>query len=317
MCAWKPLKTHVGGTLVDGVPNYLVESLSDWIEDAEFALRVGWTHNVAAQNDRDAFMQRFDRQRRNRSGLTECTTRYFIMEHYSICPDDVLDYLDYVLAMLCELEEIDAPDPFSYEARITGSDPGRTITKQGKQHLLDTLDNYLKEVGSKWRVGQRGDYIGLVERVNPTVDEAADKAMSEAGDAGTLLAESWGQLFGRNPNPSEAYRTTVKAVEAATKPYLCPKDDQYTLGKGLRAMRDQHQGYVIDVLDDHPGNTPPHNVDGGVIQLMMRSIWESQHDRHAGNGDSTPITSKEARAAIFLAVPIIQAFHDGLVSKPK
>lgn len=308
------MKTHINDTLVDGVPNYLVDSLSDWIEDAEFALRVGWTKNLAARNDRDAFIQRFDRQHRDRSGLTDCATRDFIMKHYVIFPDDVLDYLDYVLAMLCELDEIDAPDPFSYVARITGPEPGRTITKQSKQRLLDTLDNYLKEGGSKWRVGQRGDFIGLVERVNPTVDEAADKVMSEAGNAGTLLAESWGQLFGRNPNPSEAYRTTVKAVEAATKPYLCPKDDRYTLGKGLGAMRDQHQGYVIDA-QDAPSNIPPHNVDGGVIQLMMRSIWESQRDRHAGDNDSAPITSEEARAAIYLAVPIIQAFQDGLVSK--
>jgi hypothetical protein len=316
---WKPLRQQLDQTLVQGVQEYMFDPLSSWIEEAEELLSVQGYRGKTASPARESFVYDFDcmSHRRSKLSTTSSTDRFRVLLLIDLddeesreadyvyapsdAPDMMLDYIDYLLRHLREAQNDSTKSDYTHERC---------------QELCSNLDHILERAGSAWRTGLRNHHYGLVERVNPTVDEAADKAMSEAGDAGTLLAESWGQLFGRNPNPSEAYRTTVKAVEAATKPSLCPNDDRYTLGKGLSAMRNQHQCYVIDVRDDQ-GNTPPHNVDGGVIQLMMRSIWESQRDRHAGNSDSAPITSEEARAAIYLAVPIIQAFHDGLVYKPE
>lgn len=147
------------------------------------------------------------------------------------------------------------------------------------------------------------------------MDEAADKAMSECGDAGELLAEAWRQLFGRSPNPTEAYNTVMRALDETTKHTLSPNNPQATLGQSLTNMRNQHWQYVIEAKEKDnlkPGEKS-HNVDGGVIQLMLRTIMENHDTRHAAG----EITSEQARSAIFLAVPIIQAFHDGLVSKPE
>ncbi|KAE8127307.1 hypothetical protein DDE84_02555 [Bifidobacterium tibiigranuli] len=139
--------------------------------------------------------------------------------------------------------------------------------------------------------------------------------MSEGDEAGNLLALAWHQLFGRNPNSAVAYSTTVKALEAATKNSIAPKDEKYTLGKGLSNMRNQQWHYAIEA-DLGETAESPRNVDGGVIQLMMRSIWEAQHDRHGAVEGTNSISPEEARAAIFLAVPVIQAFHDKLVVRP-
>ena len=37
--------------------------------------------------------------------------------------------------------------------------------------------------------------------------------MSGSGEAGILLAQAWRELYGMDPDPSEAYRHAVRAIE--------------------------------------------------------------------------------------------------------
>lgn len=292
---WKPLNHNHDEALYDGIPDFMLESLIDWVIDAEFKMGVA----EMEPSNRADFIHEFDRLDKFPSGLSTNGTATVFQLNSKQNPNLLLNYIDFIL---CQLGNLDDGEKTRQDIR-------------GEIHeLINDLDTILSQSGSKWRVGERRGHVGLVERVNPSMDKAADKVMRESGDAGDLLAKAWHELFGRNPNPSLAYSTVVKALELATNDYLSPNDSKYTLGKGLSVMREQHWGYQIDITEQL-NNAPHHTVDGGVIQLMMRSIWESQRDRHAGNG-ITQITAKEARAAIFLAVPIIQAFNDGLVSKP-
>lgn len=319
MNSWKPLITHVDNTLVDDVPEYLLESLIEWAQDSEQLLNAGYNDLGRIEDDRPRFIQRFDRKRRAKSGLSQYDTDRCFRLEYQRNADLIFDYLDYLVFNVAQLpssEDDDADVHYDYPGSLSiSADYGQSeITEDDIQEQLDDLDDILEEGGSKWRVGRRGKLPGLLERITPAMDKAADKAMTDCDNAGELLASAWQQLFGCNPNPSEAYSNTVKAIEAATKDSLGPNDKVYTLGKGLNTMRNQHWKYMIEV--DNSSSEARRNVDGGVIQLMMRSIWEAQRNRHGDENGVPDISPEEARAAIFLAVPIIQAFHDGFIVGP-
>jgi hypothetical protein len=50
------------------------------------------------------------------------------------------------------------------------------------------------------------------------------------------LATAWNRAYGRNPDPSGAYRDAIRAVEASAKPIILPADPVATLGKMIAAL---------------------------------------------------------------------------------
>ncbi|MFT8593506.1 MAG: hypothetical protein ABF747_07855 [Bifidobacterium sp.] len=321
MSTWRPREAPIESPLVDGIPEYLVESLIDWVNEAERVINVGIDAYNKPSYRRKPFLETFDLLCRRHTGITNSTTAAFFINHWNEDPDLLLDYIDYVLSELGKRATENVTNIFSPQrghGAVAVSGTFQSSAEQinaSRDMTIEALDKLLVKAGSKWRVGKRDGNAGLVERVDPTMDEAADKAMSECGDAGELLAEAWRQLFGRSPNPTEAYNTVMRALDETTKHTLSPNNPQATLGQSLTNMRNQHWQYAIEAKEKDnlkPGEKS-HNVDGGVIQLMLRTIMENHDTRHAAG----EITSEQARSAIFLAVPIIQAFHDGLVSKPE
>lgn len=317
MNSWRPLKATVDQTLVDKIPGYMFDPLADWVENVETKLGVEGHEGKSASSGRKSFIYDFDCLRHTRSTLTSGTSTKVFAQMLNIGMNPIaigtsllmkpptnpqalmLDYIDFILSKIGDAANNAADATTGQLEKYTA--------------LYHDLDHILETAGSKWRIGKRNNLQGLVERVDHTMDEAADKAMSECGDAGELLAQAWQQLFGRDPNPTEAYNTTIRALDVAANPILSPNDAKATLGKSLSAMRDQHWRYKIEVEEPNSQrpDEAPRNVDGGVVQLMMRTILENHNTRHAGG----EITNEQARAAIFLAVPAIQAFHDDLLTK--
>ncbi|MBF4599066.1 hypothetical protein ITJ50_06260 [Curtobacterium sp. VKM Ac-2889] len=171
----------------------------------------------------------------------------------------------------------------------------------------EDLEELLANAGSAWRVGRRLGAAGLERRVPIAVQVASDAVMSSTGGAGELLSDAWHAAFGMNPDPDKAYSKAIKAVEEAAKPRVSPKDSVATLGKMVSAMRDQ-KDWALPLQDDEA------NPSSDTIVKMMRSLHSGQQQRHGGNGDRAA-TQEEAEAALFLAVPLVQFFHGGMVAR--
>ena len=75
--------------------------------------------------------------------------------------------------------------------------------------------------GSVWRVGP--NYDRLVRRVDPTATASLVEASSPDSVASAELKEAWTAAYARNPDPSDAWDHSIKAVEAILIPIVPTK----------------------------------------------------------------------------------------------
>ena len=300
--SWKPFGAkEESETLVDGVPPYMVNSVIDWMGQAELLLC--YDENYYSCFDelkldsrrRRSLVSEFDRKSRLDSYLYDANTKsYFrVKEHMNRIG---LMYLDYLIEKLDELRE-------DYDSSLVS---GRMPIDSTVEYLYEDLEKILSESGSKWRLGKRNGYCGLEERVSPMMQQIADELVESKSSASQLLSDSWHSMFGRNPDYSKAYATAVKSVEAVVLPIVEPNNKKSTLSKAAAVMRDQKWSFQIET-------NPKNNVNGGVIQLLMSALMYSHSDRH-GSGDGV-ITEEKAKAAVFSAVFLVQIFSSGLVTR--
>ena len=140
------------------------------------------------------------------------------------------------------------------------------------------------------------------------MQQMVDNAMDSSSGYGQQLSEAWHYMFGREPNYSAAYAAAIKAVESIALPMVEPNNKDSTLSKAARVMRDQRWEFQIEAREEN-------NVPGGVIQLLMSGLMNSQPDRHGGP-DSGVVSKEKAQAAVYSAVFLIQCFKAGLVRRP-
>jgi len=172
------------------------------------------------------------------------------------------------------------------------------------------LDQLLHRSKSVWRVGQRSGKRGLVRRVPSGVQVAADGVMARSGRAGVRLARAWEELYGLSPNPSEAYRLAILAVEDAAVPVVSKNNQSATLGTVLRQMEDQGD-WQLPMTRQH-SKAPSQEVLIG----MLRVLWHGQHDRHGGQPSGPgDVTFEEASVAVHLATTLTQWFHSGVIAQ--
>lgn len=172
--------------------------------------------------------------------------------------------------------------------------------------LSEDLEPILENSGSAWKVGSDSDgHYCLEKRVDRTVEGAARREMAEQSNAATHLRSAWHHAYRRNPDPSKAYSESIKAVEAAARPVVSPKDQLATLGKMIGVMKatPQKWGTVIGAPDD---------VD--TVRMMMNTIWKGQVDRH-GTSDPNrdPVTQPAAEAAVQIGLTLVHLFRTGTI----
>lgn len=296
--SWVPFGMEEGkpSVLVDGVPDYMKKSLIDWMMQAELLLCCGGTSIYGEkwldEDTRYELIKEFDRRTRQESHLCDVAPNKYFEE--SMNADLIgLQYTDFLLMKLDE----DMRD----EQCIFPS------SEEFHSHIQN-LDTILEESGSKWRVGERNSICGLEERVDPAMQQMVDNAMDSSSGYGQQLSEAWHYMFGREPNYSAAYAAAIKAVESIALPMVEPNNKDSTLSKASRVMRDQHWEFRIEAREEN-------NVPGGVIQLLMSGLMNSQPDRHGGP-DSGVVSKEKAQAAVYSAVFLIQCFKAGLVRRP-
>ncbi|HEV2071235.1 MAG TPA: hypothetical protein VGR26_15710 [Acidimicrobiales bacterium] len=187
-----------------------------------------------------------------------------------------------------------------------------TQATQEGDRLRTRLESLLRVHGSAWSVSAKvAGQPCLVRRVDETVTAAAQVEMDQTGNAARHLYRAWHRIYGRNPDPGGSYRESVRAVEAAAKPLIAPKASRATLGTMLADLRNKPEKWSV-ALDERGKGT---GVD--LLIEMCSGLWRSQFDRHGSDDESIPldVSSREAEAAVHLAVTLVHWFRSGVVAR--
>jgi len=131
------------------------------------------------------------------------------------------------------------------------------------------------------------------------------------GRAGEHLARAWVATYGRTGNPSEGYRESIKAVEAAAKPVVSPANDRATLGTVIADIRNDPTKWTIDLHSPTPTDQMPQ------VQGMLELLWKGQSNRDGTPDADAPlsVTQEQAEAALHLAMTLVQWFTSGVVTR--
>ena len=269
--------------LYDGIPSWLAGSIRDWLAGA-LTYRDTW-ENLHVREDRVREMER--RLRIELVGKDFDAALDHLWRLLGSDQDLLLRAIDVAL-MWC-----DGTDGLQHDARRVAD-----------------LARFLTEGGSAWRVALDDQRRARLERRVPdVVVSAAQAAISGPDKAAEHLRLAWHAMYGRDPNPGEAYSEAVKAVEAAAIPTVCPNDTSATLGGIIGLMRSNPEDWEV-VLTPRDRNGVPRLV--GMLELL----WEA-HRRHGTPDPSVPVTMSpgEAEAAVHLAVTAVQWFATGAVRR--
>lgn len=174
-----------------------------------------------------------------------------------------------------------------------------------------SLEKILEEGTSAWRVGLVSERPGLVERIDATVQLAAETTGVLEPRAGRLLADAWKHAFSMNRDPSAAYRCAVRAVEAAAAPVISPNDTIPTLGKMISAFRSKPEKWKFSFKVDSAADPK------GVLLGMIQILWTNEYSRHVDPDIATPlhVSQEEAESAVVLALTLVNWFISGAISR--
>lgn len=179
-------------------------------------------------------------------------------------------------------------------------------------HLV-ALQRILVDGGSAYWLSSVGEErYGLVRRVEEAAEHAAEQVLSDTDRAAMLLRRAWTAAYGRQPDPSDAYRSAVRAVEAVATAVVTPADRKATLGRVIGQLRATQGQWRFELSHRDEPELPMATVVG-----MMDTLWGSQHDRHVEPDENAPlhVSQEEAEAAVHLAVTLVHYFRVGAIKK--
>ena len=276
---WQPLSVREGRAKdkgpYEGVPSHLYEPLRQWVDDT-----FGGSGRTSRDNGaRLAAALRYAVRPRSGQSLTVQELTASLAQR----ADVMLDVVDAVLYLL----------EGSSDERFPG-DPWQQ------------LDELLMLAGSVWQVDSRGLRC-LVRRVDPTAATAFANASSPSDVTSTELGEAWTAAYGRNPDASDAWDHSIKAVETMLIPIVIPTNPKATLGVVIKTLNDRGHLWQLALKG--------HDKSASVAPLvsMLRLMWPNP-DRHGGRGSRQP-SIVEAQAVVQLAVTIAQWARSGILSK--
>lgn len=300
---WRPLgaaqTSNLYEALHDGVPPWMKKSLTNWLQEILTILMSDYEEAVAT-------VHRIEQDLRAEISVTGYTPESYVssvVSHF-MQRNESLVLADYLLSRA--------------DVGSLSENANLTDIINNDEHLFGRLELLLSRSGSMWRVGMRYENrLGLIKRVPEGIQSAADDVMRTVGHAGKTLALAWGEVFGHNPNPREAYRLAVEAVEDAAIPQLgLAPASMPTLGSVIRTIngpkRDASEWTLpLQREDEHYSN-------GQTIIAMLKSLWAGQVDRHGGEHEldnKLRVDQAAAETAVLLAVPLVQWFSSGAIHK--
>jgi hypothetical protein len=113
--------------------------------------------------------------------------------------------------------------------------------------------------------------------------------------------------MGRDPDPSTAYRESIRAVEVVAKPIVSPENNRATLGTVIRDMKAKPEKWVVR-LD---------NSSTEQVIAMCELLWKGQTDRHGSDDPEVPlnVSQEEADSAFYIALALVRLFASGAVTR--
>ena len=207
--------TEIQGPPYEGVPPWLAQSLIAWV-DQRFVSRDLLGHLEVSGNLLMEVQRSLHLEIDWRGNLYDVYMRFraMIVED----SDLFLTVLGYLLSRLR------LPIAVSPEGRVYVPE---LHTDWG---IANELEQCLREGGSAWKVVTEDSHGALVRRIDEVAAKAAEDTSGSGGRSGDHLKQAWRALYGRDPNPDDCYNHSVKAVEVASIPVVCPKAQQPTLG---------------------------------------------------------------------------------------
>jgi hypothetical protein len=135
------------------------------------------------------------------------------------------------------------------------------------------------------------------------------RAGREPDQASKELSEAWSRAYGRDPDASDAWDHSIKAVEAALRPIVCPNNKAATLSNVIGELRKPSNPNKPWKL-----NVPGRARDNSVVPLinMLELMWP-EPNRHGSPTPEPPATLDAARAVVQLAVTMVQWARDGQI----
>jgi hypothetical protein len=189
--------------------------------------------------------------------------------------------------------------------------------------MLDALDHALLMVNgegsvelqriltigrSVWEVNERRD--GLRRRVQRTEQAAYDQAASADDEISEELQTAWGKVYGRHPDPSDAWDHAIKAVEAALGPIVTPNDNTASLANIAGELSAQPPRFAFGLATS---SNKLSNVE--TLAYMLRLMWPNP-DRHA-TGKKRTSSWDEALHVVRLAVLVVGWARGGAITGKK
>lgn len=166
------------------------------------------------------------------------------------------------------------------------------------------LKGILERRGSVWTVQANGG--GLERRVDITTSEAFRVAVTPRDAASSELSEAWRKAYGRDPDASDAWDHAIKAVEAALRPLVSPRNDRATLGTLIRDLSAKPEKWTFGLQNSGS------NLHGSEVLIeMLRLIWPNP-DRHAGENARVPDLT-EAQAVLQTAINVVHLVRLGII----
>lgn len=313
---WIPLQFRERGVpedhliLVEGVPKWLRPSLWHWLE--------GRLLGYGGSGMR-AFVQRMERKLRRDLG-----SQHITRDEASYWGDMVkVDKTPPAVARLHTV--LNGDDDLFLEAvdlalhQHTSQSGARDVRNPDVAQLkygpeVWALSGILDQGGSIWSVMWPFPKPGyLARRATQVTQQQVANMASGHGRPGDHLTEAWRFVFGRSPNPSSGYKEAVRAVEAAAKPALLPREKTATLGKMYPALRDGWKNFVVEL-----GGIELRPQERAVIVAdMMRLLWKGEFDRHGTDEEDVPptVSQEQAEAAAHMALLLVEWFQTGAVRR--
>ena len=175
----------------------------------------------------------------------------------------------------------------------------------------DALEFILKSAGHVLRVSPDGNR--LVERIDPALWDEYEQVTQLDDQASQYMQEAWTLAFEREPNLSDAWGRTIKAIETLLKPIVSPKNKKATIGRMTSEVRQAPDKWECKLPDREYKSNGEINVKPGIeVFIDALATIGYQPDRH-GSDQPQDVDEATARSVLFLATTVVGWLRDGIL----